>query len=1024
MKKYILLICLIGIAFQKISAQSQLRFSSEEEFRLGKTDNVSSYLKHKLSLSDNHDFIDEGIVIRDSVIRTNSVYTDSLGMTHIRLNQYYKGVPIENSMIKVHMRDGKIIYSNGEYVRCEGVDMTCNYTPQMAITIALKSINTRLKHDDGDTTLVVLEKPKVMLCHSKKNRSDTALHLCYKVVVLSTAEALNEVVYIDAKSGEMLGSVSNYINHNGRAETRYSGVQTIKTSYWDWFGIWYKLEQCDDDKCIRTANLNSYYDHRNSLYWTHFKDGDNNWDSEYNNEEKDNGALDAFWGLGKTYDYFKTVHSWRSFDGNDFPICSFVHWGDNEEQACFDRSYGVLLFGDGGERDILTSLDIVAHEFGHGISYCMANLDRVGEPAALDEGLSDIWGACVENWAITGKNTWEIGEDVGTPVRIMSNPMTYRGTNWNDSADEHYNAGVLNYWFYLLAHGGSGTNDHGLHYNVTGIGMIKAAKIVFRAEANYMTSSTDYQAFCNYTIRAARELYSGQEIASTLEAWRAVGLLHDYYTRDNYRDDGTEPLHYVSDGYQDSPDVWLRRNADDGTTHQKARHNSINYVYVNVHNRGLTNFYVNWPNWGLLPDWIHRKDSMEVYVKKASLGIDTWPHGWERIGCVALPAIASGDNQIVRIEGHFPSVESNHPHNNPYNIALGNNVDYAILTRIVSRKDIMAYPEMNNTLLNVINNNNISYKNVVVSSALFLDDIFEQIAALDIDNIDRPRYRTNMRFTSPQNDGGSQLIREAEIRIVFDRHLLELWRATGAEFVGMRPIDDTTFLVSSPDAAINGATIPENYYGYMRMQTNFLTHEYTDKYSYEYNISEYDPQGGRILGSATIVVYKNPRDVLFDAKAGNDLRVKKNTQALLSAENINEDAVYNWYNANGEFIGRGDTLSVNVTATSKYKLEVIAKADGYKDYDSIFVVATYGTIEDIAPNPANTQTIVTYDLCEEITSATIVIANVSGQVLYTAPIDVTQTSHTINLQSIPVGQYVVRIESQGTLLDSKTLIVK
>ena len=64
MKKYILLICLIGIAFQKISAQSQLRFSSEEEFRLGKTDNVSSYLKHKLSLSDNHDFIDEGIVIR------------------------------------------------------------------------------------------------------------------------------------------------------------------------------------------------------------------------------------------------------------------------------------------------------------------------------------------------------------------------------------------------------------------------------------------------------------------------------------------------------------------------------------------------------------------------------------------------------------------------------------------------------------------------------------------------------------------------------------------------------------------------------------------------------------------------------------------------------------------------------------------------------------------------------------------------------------------------------------------------
>ena len=51
------------------------------------------------------------------------------------------------------------------------------------------------------------------------------------------------------------------------------------------------------------------------------------------------------------------------------------------------------------------------------------------------------------------------------------------------------------------------------------------------------------------------------------------------------------------------------------------------------------------------------------------------------------------------------------------------------------------------------------------------------------------------------------------------------------------------------------------------------------------------------------------------------------------------------------------------------------------------------------------------------------IVNATGQVLYSAPLDVTQTTHTVNLQTIPTGQYTVRIETQGSPLDSKTLIV-
>ena len=1018
MKKIFLLVPFIGMAIGNIAAQPQLSYRSEDAVRLGKKDNVSSYLTGKLSLSENHVFLDEGVSLRDSVLRTRSDYKDSLGITHMRLNQYYKGIPVEDAMMKIHVRDGRIVYSNGEYVHCENIDTRPTFSSQAAVTKALQIVNARLNHAADDTTLIVLKEPKLVLSHSKNNSSDTTLYLCYKVGVYSKTEVVHDEVYIDAKSGAVIGTVSNLISHNGRAETRYSGVRTINTSHWLVF--WYKLEQSGtDSRNIRTVNMNTRTDFWNNSSWTHFKDGDNDWDSDYNNRDKDNGALDAYWGLERTYDYFKTVHGWRGLDGNNCQIDAAVHYGYKLDNAYWDRSYGVLLFGDGNVRDIYTSLDIVAHEFGHGVCQFTANLSQSGEPAALNEGLSDIWGACVEQWATTGKQTWKMGEDIGSPIRIMSNPMTYKGNNWNDNADCHVNAGVLDYWFYLLAHGGSGTNDHGRHYNVTGIGMEKAAKIVFRAETSYMTSSTNYQSMCEYTIRAARELYSGQEISSTIEAWRAVGLLPDYYTKDNSLDDGMEPLHYLSEGYQNSPDIWLRRNADNGTAHQKARHNSVNYVYVNVHNRGLTQTAISWPSW--VPQWMQRTDSIELYVKKASLSIDSWPQGWQKIGCVAIPALASGQTQTVRIDGHFPSVGNGHPIGG--SVVVGNDVNYAMLTRIVSSKDIITYPEVDNTLLNVINNNNISYKNVVVSSAIFMDDIYQQRATLDIDNTKGPLYTTDIRFTSPSNEEGAQLFKEAEVRMVFDRELLDFWQAEGAEFVDLKPVDDTTFLVLSSDAVIKGAVIPEDYYGAMNMQINFLTKEYSEKFSYEYQITEMDPKKEQILASASIVVYKNPRDVLFEAKAGDDQIVKKNTRALLSAETIDEEAVYNWYDARGELIGSGDTLSVDVTETSKYKLEVIAKADGYKDYDSVYVIATYGSIEGIAPNPANMQTVVTYDLSEEVTSATIVVANAAGHVLYSAPLDVTQTSHIVNLQAIPAGQYIVRIESQGTPLDTKTLIV-
>ena len=55
-----------------------------------------------------------------------------------------------------------------------------------------------------------------------------------------------------------------------------------------------------------------------------------------------------------------------------------------------------------------------------------------------------------------------------------------------------------------------------------------------------------------------------------VDAYAAVraSLDVDLYTRDNNSDSGTEPLVNLLDGFNDSPDIWLRREPDGGTTHQ------------------------------------------------------------------------------------------------------------------------------------------------------------------------------------------------------------------------------------------------------------------------------------------------------------------------------------------------------------------------------------------------------------------------------------------------------------------------
>ncbi|WP_228409845.1 M4 family metallopeptidase [Chryseobacterium sp. T16E-39] len=179
-----------------------------------------------------------------------------------------------------------------------------------------------------------------------------------------------------------------------------------------------------------------------------------------------------------------------------------------------------------------------------------ANLAYQRESGALNEGFSDVFGNSIELWARPTQASWKLGEDFNYPIRDMSNPNaykqpdTYKGTYWKDASSSctpqgnpnlpgyndycgvHTNSGVLNFWYYLLVSGGSGTNDNSFAYNVSGIGLDKAGAIAYRTLTSYLTSSSTYANARTSSLQAAADLYGtgSNEVTQVTNAWNAVGV--------------------------------------------------------------------------------------------------------------------------------------------------------------------------------------------------------------------------------------------------------------------------------------------------------------------------------------------------------------------------------------------------------------------------------------------------------------------------------------------------------------------
>ncbi|GAA2148381.1 griselysin [Humibacillus xanthopallidus] len=465
---------------------------------------------------------------RDQALSSRSVATDPDGTTHVRFDRTFKGLPVIGGDLVVHTdKDGgwKGVNAASTSVR------VASTTPTVAAATAAQTAA-----GTADFT-VRTSKPTLAVYAYGTAR------LVWKTQVDGVGahqEPAGKVVFVDARTGAVVDQWATEINDVGSGSSLYLGTVSLQTTL---SGGSYQLVDATRGGA-RTEDGNN--GSTSSTTGTLFTDADNAWGNG-SNSNRQTAAVDADFGVGATWDFYKNTFGRNGIKNDGKGARSLVHVGSNWVNAswsdtCFCMRYGD---GDGVSYGPLVSLDVAGHEMTHGVTAATANLAYRRESGGLNESTSDVMGTMVEFTAKTGDTPdYLIGETFALkstvkPLRYMDQPSKDGASAncWSKSVgnlDVHYSSGVGNHLFYLLSEGSGKKTINNVSYDsptcngstVVGITNTKAAAIWYRALTTYWTSSTTYAGARAGMLSAAKDLYGAgsAEYNATAAAWSAVNV--------------------------------------------------------------------------------------------------------------------------------------------------------------------------------------------------------------------------------------------------------------------------------------------------------------------------------------------------------------------------------------------------------------------------------------------------------------------------------------------------------------------
>ncbi|WP_425543491.1 M4 family metallopeptidase [Streptomyces luteireticuli] len=463
----------------------------------------------------------ERLVVKD-------VVKDADGTVHTRYDRTYDGLPVLGGDLVVHVKGGKRTVTKATSKPISVPSTTPEVpaaTAQKSALRAASGVKSAKADADSSRKVIWAASGKPVLAWEsvvrgvQKDGTPSVLH-----------------IITDAITGKKLYSFDGI--ETGTGTGQYNGKVTIGTAK---SGSGYQM--VDNTRGgHRTTDLKGGTSGNGTL----FTNSTDTWGNG-SASNRQTAAVDAHYGAQQTWDFYQKVFGRNGIRNDGVASFSRVHYGRSYVNAFWDDSCFCMTYGDGsGNTHPLTSLDVAGHEMTHGVTSATAGLEYSGESGGLNEATSDIMATGVEFFSNNAKTpaNYLIGEQIningdGTPLRYMDQPSKDGSSldYWSPDAgnvDVHYSSGIANHFFYLLSEGSGSKTINGFSYNsptydgssVPGIGRDKALAVWYKALTTYMTSSTDYAAARQATLKAAADLYGqdSNEYQVVGATWTAVNV--------------------------------------------------------------------------------------------------------------------------------------------------------------------------------------------------------------------------------------------------------------------------------------------------------------------------------------------------------------------------------------------------------------------------------------------------------------------------------------------------------------------
>lgn len=482
---------------------------------------------------------------------------------YFSLQQVYEGIPVYGRQLIVST------HNNGETFALSG-----GYNPD--VRLAQIQVHPQITKEDAEASAVdyygtELEVRDINLEIYALNNISPRLSWVLSVYGESSeGKVISEIIFIDAINGKYIHSFSDVSNVDYSDDKyKYIGTETINKDQGGKTNIEAKI--ANGKKTKMSVYLKTYIENYIDMetyqkysrprvrfilndtvrnIWIYDFNGlvgasqgpgklieytvDGYTNTEFDSTQITVGGIDAMGNFATTYDFYQDKLGEEGLGGSNKKIVVSINYCDKAgiyySNAAWFGTEKQFAFagGDSTKYPFSTPLDIVAHEYTHGMIALKDKVKYVNNiSAAINEGYSDIIGNLVEgDWSTNP----DFGEDLyiqqGNVMRSLSNPNNSSNPteiggkyyldpydkNNSDSTVRHTNNSVITYAAWLM------------HMN--GMDREKLAKLWYNSLQLYDNSIASYYDCREAVLCAAKtdNLCSATEIKIIKEAFNTVGI--------------------------------------------------------------------------------------------------------------------------------------------------------------------------------------------------------------------------------------------------------------------------------------------------------------------------------------------------------------------------------------------------------------------------------------------------------------------------------------------------------------------